>query len=120
MFAINGMSASKETVRLLQREGMDYSAHMARGLTREMVDQADVIFVMERLHVDEVLRCAPAAQSKVHLLKTFGVPEPAAGDDANIPDPIGKPLEVYEACFATIREAVARVATWLTTWTPAQ
>ena len=33
--------------------------------------------------------------------------------EPEIPDPIGKPLEVYETCLATIREAVERVVKYV-------
>jgi len=113
VFAIEGMPASKETLKLLQQEGVDCSGHMARPLSDTMIRQAALIFVMELLHQEEVLRRVPEAKGKVHLLKEFGAPPSAAHHDSGIPDPIGKPLEVYEVCFATIREAVERVANHL-------
>ena len=113
MLAIEGMSPSREAVRLLHREGIDLSSHMARGLTDEMIRDADVIFVMEQLHLDDILRRVPEAGSKVHLLRRFGLPPDAASEDADIPDPIGKPMETYETCFATLRESVDRIVQWL-------
>ena len=110
VFAIEGMPASKETVRLLQQEGVDYSGHMARRLSDHLIRQADWIFVMEPLHREEILRRVPEAKGKARLLKTFGLSEPLPDEQAIVPDPIGKPAEVYEICFATIREAVERVA----------
>jgi protein-tyrosine-phosphatase len=113
VFAIEGISASKETQKLLQQEGVDVSTHMARPLSDAMIHEADLIFVMEQFHLEEVLRRVPAAKGKTHLLKRFGHSDSAEAVDPNIPDPIGKPLEVYEVCFATIREAVERVASAL-------
>ena len=110
VFAIEGMSPSRETLKLLHQAGIDMSGHMARSVTEEMIRQADVIFVMEPFHREEVLRRSPEAKGKVHLLKMFGRSNPPEAVDAGIPDPIGKPLEVYEICFATIKEAVERVA----------
>ena len=111
VFAMDGMSASRETARLLTQEGIDVSGHMARSLTPEMVRQADLLFVMELFQQEEVLRRVPGAQGKVHLLRAFGRPAGwASGGLTDIPDPIGKPAEGYEACLATIREDVERVA----------
>ena len=109
VFAIDGMSPSRETLRLLQQEGIDLSAHMAKNLSNEMVHQASLILVMEQFQLDEILRRVPEAKGKVHLLKTF-LAKPSVSEDPNIPDPIGKPKETYEICFAMIREAVERVA----------
>jgi protein-tyrosine-phosphatase len=75
-----------------------------------MIQAADLVFVMEQFHAEEVVRRVPNAKGKVHLLKSYGLAPREGGDNPNIPDPIGKPLEVYEVCFAEIRDAVERVA----------
>ena len=108
-FAIAGMTPTRETQRVLWEAGIDCSHHRARSLTPEMIAGADLILVMEQSHLPEVLHRAPDAKGKTHLLKTYGL---AAGEpvtNPNIPDPIGKPMEVYEVCFMEIREAVERV-----------
>ena len=110
VFAIDGMSPTRETLRVLQEIGVDCSSHRARLLTPDLIHAADVIFVMEHFQGEEVLRRAPSAKDKVHLLKPYGLAKLEAGSNPNIPDPIGKPLEVYEVCFAEIRAAVERVA----------
>ena len=109
VFAIEGMSPTRETLTVLQQEGIDLSSHMARPVTQELIRQADLIFVMEPFHLEEILRRAPEAKDRAHLLKTYGLPDPSKVSDPGIPDPIGKPLEVYEVCFVTIREAVERL-----------
>jgi protein-tyrosine-phosphatase len=108
VFAIEGMTATRETQRVLQDVGIDASSHRARTLTPEMVQSADLVFVMEPFQAEEVLRRVPDAREKVHLLKPYGQRD--TGESLAIPDPIGKPLEVYEVCFSEIREAVERVA----------
>ena len=110
VFAIEGMSASRDTVAVLGRLGIDVSGHMARMLTNEMVRDADQIFAMEDTHVEEVVQRVPEAKAKTHLLRTYGLPPGSVASPANIPDPIGKPHDVYEACLAAIQEAVERVA----------
>ena len=110
VFAIEGMPASRETQRLLAHDGVDYSGHMARHLSETTIRQVDLMFVMEQMHREEILKRVPSAKGKVHLLKTFGLPNVDPNESPNIPDPIGKPAEVYEVCFATIKECVERVA----------
>ncbi len=109
VFAIEGMSPTKDTLALLQREGVDFSSHMSRMLTDEMIRQADLILVMERFHREEILRRVPEAEPKVKLLKLLGRTEELTGPETDIPDPIGKPREVYEACFQAIGEGVQRL-----------
>jgi len=110
VFAVSGMSPTRETLRVLQEGGIACSDHRARLLAPSMVQEADLVFVMEQFQRDEVLRRDPASKTKIHLLKTYGLPATEAQANANIPDPIGKPLEIYEVCFADIREAIERVA----------
>ncbi len=109
VFAVEGMSPTRETLRVLQDVGVDGSAHRARALTVPMAEEADLIFAMEAFQVDEIIRRIPSARDKVHLLKAYGLQAREEGANPNIPDPIGKPLEVYEICFADIREAVERI-----------
>jgi protein-tyrosine-phosphatase len=110
VFAIPGMPPTKETQRVLQEAaGVDCSVHRSRTLTPEMASAADLILVMEPFHAEEVIQRAPGAKGKVHLLKPYGRSKAEAAHPG-IPDPIGKPLEVYEVCFQDIREAVERVA----------
>ena len=52
VFAIEGMSASRDTVSVLGRLEIDVSGHMARMLTNEMVRDADAIFAMEQTHLE--------------------------------------------------------------------
>ncbi len=109
VFAIDGMGPTRETARVLLEAGIDCSTHRARSVTIAMINDADLIFVMEPFQGEELLRRVPSARANIHLLKTYNAPPPAEGERVNIPDPIGKPLEVYEVCFAEIREAVQRV-----------
>jgi protein-tyrosine-phosphatase len=83
---------------------------MAKPLKDEAIRQAQLIFVMEQLHLEEVLRRVPESKGKTFLLKSYGMADASSAGDPNIHDPIGKPMEVYEVCFATIREAIERVA----------
>ena len=110
VFAIDGMTPTRETQRVLQEAGVDCSDHRARALTAEMIREADLVFVMEPFQGEAVLHRVPSAKAKVHLLKPYGLASGAVEGQPAIPDPIGKPMEIYEVCFAEIREALERVA----------
>ena len=109
VFAVEGMESTRETQRVLQEVGIDCTGHRARSLTPELVKQADLIFVMEAFQAEEILRRLTEARAKLHLLKPFGLGPGELSGHPGIPDPIGKPLEVYEVCFNEIRQAVGRV-----------
>ena len=110
VFAMDGLPASQETRRVLAAIGIDASAHRTKALTVPSVEEADWIFAMEQFQVDEIVRRVPEASSKVHLLKSYAACGEEAKGNPNIPDPIGKPMEVYEVCLTEIRKAVERIA----------
>ena len=110
VFAMEGMPPTRETLRVLQDAGIDMSGHRSRTLTMPMVEDTDMLFAMEQFQLEEIVRRAPGAKDKAHLLKPHGLPTADAEGNPNIPDPIGKPLEVYEVCFSEIKAAVERVA----------
>ena len=109
VFAIDGMLPTRETITLLRGLGVDATGHRACAPTAEAVQAADLICVMEEFQREELLRRFPQAREKMHLLKPYGLSAGELIGGPNIPDPIGKPLEVYEVCFAQIREAIERV-----------
>ena len=107
---VDGMSATFETRSVLRNAGLDISGHRSTRLTEEMIRHAELLLVMEEAHREDIVRRVPEAASKVFFLRTFGLePQAAAGMEPTILDPIGKPLEVYEVCYATIRQAVEHV-----------
>ena len=108
--ALRGMGPTLETVEVMKTEGIDVSGHIGQPVTREIVEQADAIFCMEEFHREMILAQMPGAEPKVHLLKTFQADYKAT--DPNIPDPIGRPSEVYQSCFLTIKESVERIVRW--------
>jgi protein-tyrosine-phosphatase len=106
--------ATWETRELLKQEGIDATNHQSRALTDEMIRQADLILVMEKMHQEEILQRVPEAKEKTFLLAEFGRP----GDEnklvePDILDPIGKSFSTYEAVFKIIAEAVERVYHYL-------
>jgi len=108
-----GAEASESTKKVLYKEGIDASAHRSRPLTPDLVNGADFIFVMEDAHRRRVVDITPKAAMKTHLLLAFAKRQ-EAGESQEVPDPIGKPLEVYERVFESIKECVSYIAQWLT------
>ena len=71
-FAFLGMSPTRETQKLVSETGLDSSAHHAQRVSLELVNQADIIFAMERGHKEELVRQFPAVAARVHLLGLKG------------------------------------------------
>jgi L-threonylcarbamoyladenylate synthase len=91
--AMNGAKATPQGVQAVAALGGDLSRHRSRPLTVELIHQADHIYTMGRAHSQAVTAIVPSAAEKVLTL------DPAA----DIEDPIGGDLELYNALAARMR-----------------
>ena len=94
----SGLPASEEAVRACAGKGVDISAHRNRGLSRELIDESDLVYAMEQVHLKRVVALRPDAAGKCLLL----------AEDSGIPDPMGHPQGVYDHCAGVIERAVKR------------
>ncbi|MCD6303286.1 MAG: low molecular weight protein arginine phosphatase [Anaerolineae bacterium] len=97
LWAHNGRRAAPEAVALLRKEGLDLSKHRARVLTQQMVDEADLILLMERSHLQDLALRFVRAQPKAHLLSKV------AGKRGDVTDPMVEGGGDYATCRATLR-----------------
>lgn len=74
--------------------------HVARQITRRMVDEADLVLAADRGHL-RTLRALAADPSRVRLLRSF---DPDAADD-EVPDPYGYPDEEFARVLAMLQAA---------------
>lgn len=103
--AWDGAPASEGAYLVGLERGLDLSSHRARLLTRELVDQADLILTMARHHrarVDEL-----GGEGRVFV---FGEYAGREGDAAEVSDPFGGDLEVYRETCIELEALVAAVA----------
>src|SRR5437764_10905450 len=106
--AWDGAPASEGAYLVGLERGLDLSSHRARLLTRELVENADLILTMARHHrarVDEL-----GGEGRVFVLGEYAGRE---GDDAEVSDPFGGDLAVYrDTCGdveALLQTAVERI-----------
>ena len=106
--AWDGAPVSEGAYLVGLERGLDLSAHRARLLTRELVEQADLVLTMARHHrarVDEL-----GGEGRVFVLGEYAGRE---GDEAEVSDPFGGDLEVYrDTCVeleALVEAAVERI-----------
>ncbi|MCX7927331.1 MAG: L-threonylcarbamoyladenylate synthase [Candidatus Omnitrophica bacterium] len=104
---ISGIGASAATIEVLRRDGIDVSAHRSRHLTRQLLQKADLILVMEKSHERYILETAPWVKNRLFLLKEFAN---VRDNGLEIPDPIGHSEEFYQRVYQVIKTAVKRVA----------
>lgn len=102
--ALPGMKPPREVEEVMKGEGIDISHHQATPLTRNLIEEADLILVMDRCHRKTILKMSPGASQKTFLLKEFS-PDPGEGA-LDISDPLGGSLRTYEKAFREIKRCL--------------
>ena len=99
MAAVAGGGPTEEAVRVMDEMGLDLRSHATQPLTDALVRHADAIFTMTQSHRKGLVAQWPAAADRTLALSSTG---------ADIPDPIGGPLERYRRCAEQIQEELSR------------
>lgn len=102
--AWEGAAASDGALLVAMEHGLDLGGHRARVLSREVVEQADLILVMSPHHRDRVH--VLGGEGKAHLLTDFAS---RSSDGRAVMDPFGGDLDTYRATFDELAHEIARV-----------
>jgi protein-tyrosine-phosphatase len=102
--AWNGAPASDGGLLVALEHGVDLSGHRARQLTREIVQENDVILVMGPHHLERAE--ALGGEGKAHLLTHYAA---HGSTDRAVSDPFGGDLEVYRATYEELEKEIKRV-----------
>jgi L-threonylcarbamoyladenylate synthase len=93
-----GFPATEQAVIACANKGIDIGSHFNKGLTKDLIEESDFIYVMERMHREKVVAMDPGASNRCYLLEENG----------QIPDPIGRPQAFYNSCADRIERAVKK------------
>ena len=97
------IGASDGALLVAMEHGIDLGAHRARPLTRELIDQADLVLAMGDRHLARVEELGGAGKS--FLLTDFA----SHGEWARgVADPFGGDLVAYRTTFAELEREVRR------------
>lgn len=96
-----GEFAQEPTAQAARELGYDLAPHRSQPVTEELLQGADVILAMARRHQQWLMRTAPEAAARVHLFKPYCLGRAEQPDD-DIPDPVGRPLDVHRECVGEI------------------
>ncbi len=69
--AIDDEHATPQAKSVMGELGLDLSEHRSKGLTPEIIGQADIILTMTERQKNHILQLVPESVEKVHLLKEF-------------------------------------------------
>ena len=103
--AWDGAPVSEGAYLIGLERGLDLSIHRARLLTREIVEDAHLIFTMARHHRARVHELG--GEGRVFVLGEYAG---RAGEEAEVGDPFGGDLEVYRDTCAELETLIAAVA----------
>jgi protein-tyrosine-phosphatase len=131
------MSPTAEAVAVMAALGLDTSGHRSRRMTQPMIDDADLVLGMARMHLREALTVLPSAWPKTFTLKELvrraewvGPREPwqpfaewlekvhagrsrtellGSSSEDDVADPIGMSRAVYERTAQEIDRLVERL-----------
>ena len=107
--ALHGDRAQPFAIATMHNRGLDISGHRARLLGPGLIRAADLIVVMEPQHARVIRRTVLTVGSNVRLLSRFGT-DP---DLKAIPDPMGAPLTVYQACADMMQPCIQGLLGWI-------
>ncbi len=99
-----GSPATREVRAVLAEAGISGDGHVARQLTDEMLEQADLVLVATEDVRRRVLRYASAEASKVQLML----------GDQDLSDAWGMPIDDYRETFEQLKPRVEALAAAIT------
>lgn len=103
--AWDGAPASEGAYLVGLERGLDLSGHRARLLTRELVEQADLILTMARHHRARVQELG--GEGRVFVLGEYAGRD---GEDVEVSDPFGGLLDVYRDTYVELETLTTAVA----------
>lgn len=95
---MTGWTADPTSTRVMLENGIDISAHRARNLTRQMVEEADLILTMEQHQTQAVESRFPEAKGKVMRLGEYG--------NYDIADPFNRNIEFFRQTYQLIEQGI--------------
>jgi protein-tyrosine-phosphatase len=97
-----GGSPTGEAIEVMRAEGIDISGYRSRQLTRELIEEADLILTMKKEYKDEIVSRYPKSKHKVFTLKEFA----GETEDLDVADPYGEGIKAYERCAKEIKQTL--------------
>ncbi|OWZ84590.1 low molecular weight protein arginine phosphatase [Natranaerobius trueperi] len=115
VFAIDGFSASSNAQEVVRKYGGDLADHKAKTLTKDLVDQGDLILTMTEDHKQFILNnLMTNNNSRVHLIKEYANKvDRDVFSSKEVTDPVGGTLEQYEEVYHELDTAIEVIINYL-------
>ncbi|MDL2284396.1 low molecular weight phosphotyrosine protein phosphatase [Oxalobacter sp. OttesenSCG-928-P03] len=95
---MTGWTADPSSIRIMAKHGIDITSHRGRNLTRQMVEEADLILTMEEQQTRTVESRFPEAKGKIMRLGEYG--------NYDIADPFNRSIEFFKKTYELIEKGV--------------
>ena len=95
--AMSGAPAAEQATFVMSESGMEIGDHASQMITERSVQVADLILTMTNGHRQAIVSHWPMLEPRTKTLR------PDGGD---ISDPIGSPVEIYQACAKQIEQSL--------------
>ena len=113
--ATPGRTADPRMQKAAGALGISLEQHRATRLSRDLVEDSDIVFVMDHLNEASVLARFPGVGAKVRLLGTYSpsthegieIRDPFVGDDAQASECAVRVAACVDAFLATVRGSTA-------------
>lgn len=106
--AFAGDRASENSVRALDKVGIELNDHRSSRLTYQLLDESDLILAMTESHRHFIRHEFPEDETPVHLFREF-----MQGHNPEVPDPCGGPLSEYVETRDSLAEAIPSLLDYL-------
>jgi protein-tyrosine-phosphatase len=83
-------------VEAMEQRGLDLHAHRSRRITEEILQESDLVLTMTQDHKEGIQMEFPLYADRVYMLSEM------LGEDFDILDPVGQPLEAYRETAANL------------------
>lgn len=95
-----GGSPTGEAIEVMRAKGINISGYRSKQLTKELIEEADLILTMKKEYKDQIISRHPEFKHKVFTLKEFA----GETEDLDIADPYGEGMKAYETCAEEIKQ----------------
>ena len=104
---IENRPATPNSVSVAKEKGIDIAGHKSKGLTKKIIDEADIIFVLADIHRKFITNYFPETKTKVYLLTDFALDKNEQKHES-VKDPIGENLKFYRRIINHIEKEIDR------------
>lgn len=103
IYAFAGDGPSINAARVMEEMGLDVTCHIATPLSKEILENSDLILAMTEAHKMNILKNNPSLGNKIFTLLEY------IGEEGDIADPFGGDIGIYRKCANEIITAIEKL-----------